>query len=117
MNGKYLEPKCIYLKDSNFDEDEEEKLTKEGYQTLMAYMLPQKSVDRFTTLAQVLKAMTDQTNIGEKFEICSDLDFEIKQLLASLVYLTNSTSFAEGDKYHEFDKKEIDRKLRRRRKE
>ncbi len=112
MNGKYLEPKPVYLR-TDIDKEQRKKYEKMGYDALVGYILPGKFVDRFTTLVQVLKEFTDQTNVGEKFNICEELDFEIKRLLQSLVYLSNSTSFEKGDKYYEFDRKEINRKLGR----
>lgn len=79
------------------------------------YTFPRKGKDRFISCVWVLKQSIDRTNLGEAFEIDEKLYAELKTLLASLMYLVNSTSFKIG-KYQDFDKFEIDRKLNRRRK-
>ena len=92
-----------------------EDYEKKGYDVNRCFLLPFKMMDRFKLLVQVLKDMTDITNCGKVFGICDHLDFEIKRLIQSLVYLSNSTSFEKGNKYYDFDKLEIDRKLGRKR--
>lgn len=77
------------------------------------YTFSRKGKDRFISCIWVLKQLIDKTNLGEAFEIDEKLYVELKTLLASLMYLINSTSFRIG-KYQDFDKFEIDKKLGRR---
>lgn len=76
------------------------------------YCFPPNFKDRFECLVSTLKQFIDNSNCGKKLSIDENLNYEIGQLLASLVYLTNSTSFSKGE-YYQFDKDEINRKLRR----
>ena len=103
----------IYVKSELIDKNDKEDYEKRGYDVNRCFLLPFKLMDRFKLLVQVLKDMTDLTNCGKVFGICDHLDFEIKRLIQSLVYLSNSTSFEKGNKYYKFDRMEIDRKLGR----
>lgn len=84
-----------------------------GYDTKHAFLLPFKLEPRFRTLVETLKEFTDNSDGGKLLDICPELNFELKRICKSLVYLVNSTSYRKGNKYYEFDKIEINSKLGR----
>jgi len=84
-----------------------------GLSTKEVYLMPITHKKRFFALAKNMKDIVDMSNIGAKWEVSEDLISEFKRILASLNYLINSISFEKGDKYYDFDKIEIDRKLGR----
>lgn len=100
---------------------EEKLLSKEfiedahalGLSTKEVYLMPIMHKKRFFALAKNMKDLVDNSNMGAKWEVSEDLIIEFKRILASLNYLINSTSFDKGDKYYDFDKTEIDKKLGR----
>ena len=105
----------VTVKANSINSEDREAYTEMGYDVNRAYLLPYKWEQRFKTLVETLKDFTDRSNAGRNFDICAELDFELKQLCRSLVYLLNSTSYRKGNKYYDFDKIEIDSKLGRKR--
>ena len=93
----------------------DEVLTPKNLDIRDTYCFPRKLKDRFECLAHTLVQFIYGSNVGKKLEIDEALNRELGQLLASVAYLCNSTSFRIG-KYQQFDKDEIDRKLQRRQK-
>ncbi len=88
-------------------------LEKMGYHSNQFFALPYKFETRFRVIVETLKEFTSNSNGGKTFEVCEELDHELKQLCQSLLYLINSTSYRRGQKYYNFDKMEIDSKLGR----
>lgn len=86
-----------------------------GYDTRHAFLLPFKLEPRFRTLIETLKEFTDMSDGGKLFDVCPELNLELKRLCQSLVFLVNSASYRKGVKYCGFDKMEIDLKLGRKR--
>ena len=68
---------------------------------------------RFRVIVETLKEFTDKSDGGKTFEVCEELNYELKRLCQSLEYLINSASYRRGQKYYSFDKQEIDSKLGR----
>jgi hypothetical protein len=68
--------------------------------------------DRLQQCASILLSMTQKSNAGETLKISTELNSELMNILQAACYLINSTSFREG-KYFDFDKDEVNRKLRR----
>jgi hypothetical protein len=67
---------------------------------------------RTEACANILKSLLDNSDHGKKLSIDEHLASELKSILGAACYLLNSTSFREGT-YFDFDKDEINRKLRR----
>lgn len=84
-----------------------------GYDTQHAFLLPFKLEPRFRTLIETLKEFTDESDGGKLFDICPELNLELKRLCKSLIFLINSTSYRKGNKYYDFDRMEVDSKLGR----
>ncbi len=107
------EVKLITIEENKLTDHEVEELHALGYNTKEAFVLPIKFEERFRVIAMCLREFMDNTDDGKKLDISDDLKYEITQLLSSLTYLLNSTSYRKGDKYYWFDKEEINRKLGR----
>ncbi len=99
LEGKLFDEVCKVLRMKNLD-------------TFETYCFPRKYKDKFECVVSTLKRFIDNSNAGERLEIDDALNREIGQLLASLVYLCNSTSFRTGT-YQPYDRDEINRKLKR----
>lgn len=84
-----------------------------GFSTNKFIALPFKFKNTFILLTSLLKEIIGDSNAGERLEICPELWSELKRLSQSIIYLTNSTSFRKGNKYFDFDKIEIDKKIGR----
>jgi hypothetical protein len=99
---------------SIMDENQKAIAKEENLDTTQAILFPKSFKSRFVACAIALQQIADNSNMGEKLGIDEELTCEFKRVLASRNYLINSASFRRGDKYHDFDKFEIDRKLGRR---
>lgn len=110
------EVRLIHIDSSKLNKLESEEIHALGYAIDEAFVLPIKTEERFRVIVNTLKIFLGQSNMGKKLDISEDLHSEITRLLASLVYLSNSTSFIKGDKYYGFDRLEIDKKLGRNKK-
>ena len=101
----------IYIYNADTIQKQIKNAKEKGYGRLYAF--PHALKDRFECCAWILQGMLDVSNMGEKLGgIDEKLVIEIKQLLSSLNYLLNYTSYKDK-KYYEFDKQEVNRKLRR----
>lgn len=115
MDTKELDVQLVTIQSNLIKKSKRERYEKMGYDIDTCFLVPFKAKDRFEVLVRTLITFIDKSNAGEVFGICDDLNREIGHLLASLGYLINSTSYRKGNKYYDFDKQEIDRKLGRKR--
>ncbi len=95
-------------------EEDLKKLETEGYNTHNAYLVPKSFNGRFEVVAMTFKSILENSNIGKKLDVCDSLYIELHGLISSILYLINSSSY-QKHKYFDFDKLEIDRKLKRKR--
>lgn len=108
------EVRAIYVDVGSLVDEHQKAIAREDNLDLgQAIIFPRRYKNRLRSIAIGLQQMVDNSNMGEKLEISEDLTCELKRLLSSVNYLLNSTSFRAGDKYYDFDKMEIDRKLGR----
>lgn len=112
MQDKKLEVRLVCIDEKMLDKDSRAQLHSDGYDTSRAFVLPIIHEEKFRAIVNTLKEFMDM-NSKPYLDICDDLHLEVKVLTQSLQYLINSTSWLKGDKYYDFDKFEIDRKLGR----
>lgn len=103
----------MHIDENLFTEKEKREAHELNLSTKDVILMPITHKKRFFALAEALKDLVDSSNMGAKWEVNEDLIIEFKRLVASVNYLINSTSFKKGDKYYDFDKLEIDKKLGR----
>lgn len=92
-----------------------------GFMSDSLLAIPRLSRDKIIFFANLMKGFTDMFQISEngkyvthnEIGVCPELAFEIKSVAKTLVYLINSASFRNGYEYFDFDKFEVDSKLRR----
>ena len=102
-----------WIKGDFLTKEDKQNAESKGLKTEEAILLPITQKDRFFSLAIVLKNLVDNSNMGAKWEVNERVIIEIKRLVNSLNYLINSTSFQKGNKYYDFDREELNRKLGR----
>ena len=105
------EVKMIQINGDQLDNQAAEEAHALGYDVRYAFIIPIKYEEKFRAIINTLSAFLDHS--PKQLDISEDLWIELKKLIASIVYLSNSTSFLRGDKYYDFDKFEIDKKLGR----
>lgn len=112
MENKKLEVRLVSVDENKLKQEDRDALHSEGYDTSRAFVLPIKYEERFRAIITTLKEFTD-IHSEYYLDISEDLKAELKRLTQSMLYLSNSTSWLKGDKYYDFDKFEIDKKLGR----
>ena len=105
------EVKMIQIDGNQLDKQAAEEAHALGYDTRYAFIIPIKYEEKFRAIINTLSAFLEHST--KELNISEDLWIELKKLIAAIVYLSNSTSFLKGDKYYDFDKFEIDKKLER----